>query len=265
MSAVPHSFAANALRAALPGALHGVWRGDTLAACAGARALASGHAALDRHLPDGGWPVGALSEILLPPHGRAEWSLVLPVLGAAVPRAADRLVLVAPPHDPFLPALQAAGVPAGRVCRIVPDPRGRAMAVPWACEQALRCRDVRAVLAWLPQSTPAVLRRLQLAAAQHQQLLWVFRPAQARTQASPAPLRLWVEHQGDTLAVHVLKRRGPPLAQPVVLPARGPLLAAVLQAQAQRRQQAQVAAWGMAAHTPQEVADALACLALATP
>ena len=138
------------------------------------------------------------------------------------------------------------------------------MAAAWACEQALRCRDVRAVLAWLPQVPAAVLRRLQLAAAQHRQLLWVMRPERSRAQASPAPLRLWLQPQGEELHVHVVKRRGPPLAQPVALPARTPVLAAALQAQAQWRRQVQAAAWGMGGHTPQEVEDALACLALAT-
>ena len=100
--------------------------------------------------------------------------------------------------------------------------------------------------------------------AQHRQLLWVMRPERSRAQASPAPLRLWLQPQGEELHVHVVKRRGPPLAQPVALPARTPVLAAALQAQAQWRRQVQAAAWGMGGRTPQEVEDALACLALAT-
>ena len=44
-----------------------VWRADELAtslAGANSRVLASGHAALDAELPGGGWPVGALIEVL---------------------------------------------------------------------------------------------------------------------------------------------------------------------------------------------------------
>jgi protein ImuA len=82
-----------------------------------------------------------------------------------------------------------------------------------------------------------------------------------RQQASPAPLRLWLQARGDVLQVHVLKRRGPPLEQPVALPARGERLAAALQAQAWRRRQAQMAAWGMA--PPREESHVLAGLALA--
>lgn len=242
--------------------LPGVWRGDALAQ-AQQRVLATGHAPLDVQLPGGGWPLGAMSELLLPPHVRSEWALLLPALARLLSDAPGHAVLVAPPLEPFMPALQAAGVPVPRLCRIHPAGSGADMAAAWACEQALRCRDVRAVLAWLPQVAAPMLRRLQLAAAQNQQLLWVLRPEGARQQASPAPLRLWLQPQGDELLVHVLKRRGPPALHPVALPARGPLLAAVLQAQAERRQQAQAAARGMAAGIPQEVANAMAGLALA--
>jgi protein ImuA len=74
------------------------------------------------------------------------------------------------------------------------------------------------------------------------QLLWVLRPAHARQQASPAPLRLWVQcDAGAPLAmqvqVQVLKRRGPPLTQPVVLPGGSARLAQVLAAAAARSQQ----------------------------
>ena len=54
----------------------------------------------------------------------------------------------------------------------------------WACEQALRCAEVAAVLAWLPRARVGELRRLQLAAAQHESLLFVFRPESAAQAAS---------------------------------------------------------------------------------
>ncbi|WP_313313451.1 translesion DNA synthesis-associated protein ImuA [Pulveribacter sp.] len=228
----------NALPSSLPlPSLPGLWRGQD---CLGApqRVVASGHAALDAELPAGGWPLGALTEVLLEPAAHAEWALVLPALAARLQGSAGRAVLAAPPLEPFTPALQAAGVPAGRLCCIWPHD---ATAAAWACEQALRCRDVSAVLAWLPQAPPSVLRRLQLVAAQHQQLLWVFRGSrQDRQAASPAPLRLWLERaQHRHLLVHLLKRRGPPMGRPVALPASSALLAEVLAAQARRRQQLQ--------------------------
>lgn len=245
----------------------GVWRGGAWAQ-ADQPVLDTGHGPLNAELPGGGWPLGSMSELLLPLHARCEWTVLLPALARLLADGerdgAGHAVLVAPPLEPFMPALQAAGVPAERLCCIHPcGGPGAGMAAAWACEQALRCRDVRAVLAWLPQLAAPPLRRLQLAAAQHRQLLWVLRPEGARAQASPAPLRLWLRPEGERLLVHVFKRRGPCATHPVALSAHGAQLAAVLQAQAWRRRQAQAAAWGMATSASPEAANAVAGLAAA--
>ena len=224
----------------LPFAVPGVWHADVLGAGL-SQAQPTGHALLDAQLPGGGWPLGALSEVLQPRQGRNEWPLVLPALAAATARRPGVVVAVAPPQEPFGPALQAQGLPAGRLCVV----RAEASAALWATEQALRCRDVQAVLAWLPQVAPAALRRLQLAAARQQQLLWVFRPVSAAPQASPALLRLQVQgRDGEPtgLRVRILKRRGPPLEQALDLPGCHPRLAQALAAQARRREAAQNAA-----------------------
>lgn len=240
----------------------GVWRGDAWMQTQ-QQVLDTGHEPLNAQLPGGGWPLGSMTELLLPLHAHCEWSLLLPALAHLLADMPGHAVLVAPPLEPFMPSLQAAGVPAQRLCCIRPSGPGAGMAAAWACEQALRCRDVRAVLAWLPQVATPLLRRLQLAAAQHRQLLWVLRPEGARAQASPAPLRLWLQHQGGKLLVHVFKRRGPSAMHPVTLPVHGALLAAVLQAQAWRRQQAQAAAWGMTTLAREELAHVVAGLATA--
>ncbi|RYF07772.1 MAG: translesion DNA synthesis-associated protein ImuA [Comamonadaceae bacterium] len=218
----------------------GVWRGsDWSSDGLTQRTRPSGHALLDAQLPGGGWPLGAMAEVLQPAHAVREWPLVLPGLARAIADgAAGRVVLIAPPHEPFAPALQAAGLPAQRLCRVLAAAH-QATEAAWAGEQALRCRDVLAVLAWLPQAQPQTLRRLQLAAAQHGRWLWVFRPDTLREQSSPAPLRLWVQGGGGQLQVRFIKRRGAPLLEPVVLPLRNAGLAAVLDAQARRKRQAQ--------------------------
>lgn len=245
----PHPF----LRVAfdLPSAVPGVWHADTLGA-GGHQGVSTGHELLDAQLPGGGWPVGALSEVLQPMAGLHEWQLVLPALARATARRTGTVVVVAPPYEPFGPALQAQGLLAERLCVVRAD---SATAALWAAEQALRCRDVLAVMAWLPQAQPAALRRLQLAAAQQQQLLWVFRPASAVPQASPALLRLLVQGlamPGDAatspgMQVQILKRRGPPLAQGLELPGCHPRLAQVLLAQAERRRAAQAQASALVA------------------
>jgi protein ImuA len=85
------------------------------------------------------------------------------------------------------------------------------------------------VLAWLPQSSSAQLRRLQIAAQQHRQLLFVFRPLRHLQDASPARVRLQLAGT-DAMEVRILKRRGPPLERPLQLPAHPPRLTALLQA-----------------------------------
>lgn len=231
MSAVP----LRSLTASAPPRLAGVWLADQLGTAAMARVQATGHAGLDAQLPGGGWPVGAMTEVLQPAAGLHVWQLVLPALAQATAARPGAVVLVAPPYEPFAPALRAGGLDAARLCRVQTTSAAQSL---WAAEQALRCRDVQAVLAWLPQAAPESLRRLQLSAAQMGQLLWVFRPARARQQASPAPLRLWVEavdgSGGAQMQVQVLKRRGPPMEQPLVLPASHAALAQVLAASAAR-------------------------------
>ena len=220
-----------------------VWPADTLGSAAGAT-LASGHAALDAVLPGGGWPLDALSELLQPPGLHAEWRLLLPALVRLQQASPGALVLVGPPHVPFGPALQAQGLAVQRLLWLqVSEPQARL----WATEQALRCAGVQAVLAWLPQVRAEPLRRLQLAAQTHGKPLFAVRPAQAQGESSPAVLRLllapWsdslaaqTQAQGaDALGLQVLKRRGPPLLQPLLLPGRQGRLSAwlALGAQAQ--------------------------------
>lgn len=222
----------DAYAAAQPGGLSQVWHAESLAQTAGSTA-SSGFPALDAELPGGGWPVGAMSEILHAGPETFAWPLLLPVLSRAVSASGRPVALVGAPHAPFGPALAAQGLPPEALLWVRCD---AAPARLWACEQALRCADVAAVLAWLPQARVGELRRLQLAAAQFDSLLWVFRPVAVAGQASPARLRLQVEAGADDmLSVQLLKRRGPPLAAPVELAAHPARLAAVLAASRQRR------------------------------
>lgn len=229
-----------------------VWRADALAGASGAT-LASGHGALDAELPGGGWPVGALCEILQPPGVCQEWRLLLPVLA----RTPGPVVLVGPPHEPFGPGLAAQGLDARRLLWV-----GAALPAQrlWAAEQALRCAEVGAVLAWLPQVRAEQLRRLQLAAQTHSKLLFVLRPSGAQSESSPAVLRLLLgsarplkvalaagragpmaafaggDVTSDALQVQILKRRGAPLAHTLVLPARPASLAVLLALRGERLQ-----------------------------
>ena len=207
-----------------------VWQADALASATG-RVLATGDTALDAQLPGGGWPLGALSEILQPPGVHNEWRLLLPALARSGTAA---VVLVGAPYMPFGPALGAQGLVPQRLLWVsAPEgAKGGAQRL-WATEQALRCADVDAVLAWLVQVRPEQLRRLQMAAAEYNKLLFVLRPEQAQHESSPAVLRLWAapsQDGADTLEVRALKRRGPPMEQPLHLSARPARLACLLKA-----------------------------------
>ncbi len=189
-----------------------LWRGNSLAPAL--PGVATGFAELDAVLPGGGWPVGALTEILPARAGMGELSLLAPAL-ARLSREDERwLVWVAPPHVPYAPALAAAGIELARL--IVVRPRTASEAL-WATRQALASKSASAVLAWLTTPDMQSLRRLQLAAEGSQTLACLFRPPHAAQDFSPAALRLRLEAQDGRLAVHVLKRRGARLARPLLL------------------------------------------------
>ena len=200
------------------------------------------HAALDAELPGGGWPLGALIELLQPARDAAMWSLLLPAVAARQCASGGAVVLVNPPHEPFLPAFSAAGLSPSSLLWVRGDTPAAQL---WASEQALRCADAAVVLAWLPRARAGDLRRLHAAAAMRaDSLLFVLRPDTALAASSCARLRLRVtvgeggkarEDAAPSLCVDILKRRGPPLTASIHLPAQSPPLRALLSASAQQR------------------------------
>lgn len=192
-----------------------VWLGDRLAVQAKGT-LTTGFASLDAELPGGGWPRGSLVELVTARGGSGELSLLLPALRQCASEAP--CVLVAPPWLPHAPAW-AAQLPLARL--LVVQATGEDVA--WSVEQLLASGALGALLAWLPAGRDnKVLRRLQLAAEQGRAPAFLFRPPACAGQASPAPLRLRLEGTADGLRVSVLKRRGPPCAQPLVLAVERP-------------------------------------------
>src|SRR5512147_2521879 len=190
----------------------GIWRGDQLAQM-GEEALPTGFGELDEQLPGGGWPRGALTEILLEREGIGELRLLLSAL-ARVSAKCDWRVWVAPPHVPYAPALSVAGVNLKHLLVAQPQSAGDAW---WTAEQALRSGACSAVLAWLGSPDERRMRRLQLGAESGRAWGVLFRSASAAQERSTAALRLRLEATSSGLAVHILKRRGGQVSRPVLV------------------------------------------------
>jgi hypothetical protein len=163
----------------------------------------TGNASLDARLPGGGWPRGALSEILIENDGIGECSLLLPAL-AALTQAGRRVVFVAPPYVPYPPALAEAGIDLAHVLHIDAADAD----THWTAEQCLRAGCCGAVLSWMPRTDYRQLRRLQLAAETGAAIGFVFRPLAAARETSPAALRVQVSMAESGPRVEILKCRG---------------------------------------------------------
>ncbi len=195
-----------------------VWRGRSQVRPAAG--LASGYAALDRHLPDGGWPQHSLTEILTEHYGIGELRLLMPALArlcADEDHADDArrepgwIAWIAPPLQPYPPALQHWGIDLSRV--LIVRPRD-ASEVLWSAEQALASGTCAAVLLWPRKLDDQAGRRLQLAAEKGGSWAIAFRPFAARTEPSAAALRLELRSDTNGTRLCILKSRG---GRPAVL------------------------------------------------
>ncbi|CAM4348672.1 Cell division protein [Bordetella tumbae] len=194
-----------------------LWRATQLAHGA-QRGVATGYATLSAQLPGGGWPSGALIELLTPHAGIGEIRLLQPALAQL-----DRhhpIALVQPPHVPHQACWQGWRLNPEQLLWIAPE---RPLDALWAAEQILKHGSCGALLCWLPRVRPESLRRLHLAAQMADTLCFVLRPATAAQQASPAPLRLALAPAPGGLSVHILKRRGPSCTEPLSLVFESPM------------------------------------------
>jgi hypothetical protein len=183
----------------------GLWRArETGEATPGLAVRPTGYAALDRCLPGGGWPAQGLIEILTDRHGVGELSLLMPALAALSHEEQGKgwLAWVAPPYQPYAPALAACGIDI-RCLLLV-----RAQPAEWAMEQALRSGACSAVLGWAAFRDRQGLRRLQLAAEQSRCMAVLFRTLSDADEPSPAVLRIALEAGRAGLGVRILKSRG---------------------------------------------------------
>ena len=193
-----------------------IWRGSSqIDARAG---LASGYPKLDRCLPGGGWPLAALTEILIEQYGIGELRLLMPALAQLSVEKTQAeytepgwIAWIAPPFQPYAPALQQYGIDLSRMLIVRPKDDSELL---WSAEQALSSGTCAAVLLWPGTLDDRASRRLQLAAEKGHSWAIAFRPLTERQQPSAAALRIELQSTGQGTRVHILKSRG---GRPAVL------------------------------------------------
>jgi hypothetical protein len=179
-----------------------LWRGDQLAFTTSA--VSTGFPDLDSQLPGNGWPLDALTEVMLEQPGIGEMRLFFPALKRVVAEGKS-VVLVSPPYVPYAPALLQQGLDPSQIALIsAPGQKDQF----WAFEQALRSRSCGAAMIWLAAVDEKHMRRLQLAANNGKGLAIVFRPAPTCIGSTWTALRLHLFPDETYLGVRILKRRG---------------------------------------------------------
>ncbi|MDN3639389.1 SOS cell division inhibitor SulA [Simiduia curdlanivorans] len=181
--------------------------------------ISTGFRALDAALHDGGWPLGATTELL---SDGLNWPLLLPAL---MPRLPGYVFLIDPPCVPSAAYLAHMGVAPEQLLVL------RNISVYdnlWAADQALRAGASALVCQWLPNKGVADrdLRQLQQAAVKGGAWHVLLRSRQAARTAAPAALRLAADVCDAGLQLTVLKQRGGWAGQEVQL-ALWPQLAAL--------------------------------------
>lgn len=167
---------------------------DRVRAQPGQAALSLGLGALDAALPGGGLVRGGVHELITAPgdaaaHGFAASLLSRlpdtqgPILWCRLSAPADPLSLA---DMPYGPGLAGMGLDPSRLILVRPGCLDDAL---WVLEEALRCRNLAAVVGDGVQPSPVAGRRLQLAAEQGGALGLMILPPLARPPPSVALTR----------------------------------------------------------------------------
>ncbi|MDC0936625.1 hypothetical protein OAS39_10085 [Pirellulales bacterium] len=177
---------------------------------AGERRFLSGSPALDRWLPDRGFRPGSL----------VEWIAATPGCGASLlalaavrerQRAGGVAAVIDRGRKFYPPAAAAWGIDLATTLVIRPKNHSDEL---WAIDQALRSRQLAAVIAWPETIDSYAFRRLQLAVEESGTLGLLVRNASARREPTWAHVRLNVDSQaaatGEDWRLHVelLRCRG---------------------------------------------------------
>jgi protein ImuA len=171
----------------------------------------TGFAALDKLL-GGGWPQHTVIE--LQSHGAcAEVQLIDKALDGSGSELLQ--IWINPPAQLCAEYLLQQQRPLHQVLQLQAPRSADAL---WAAELCLKSGSCADVLLWQHQLNLTQLKRLQLAAAQGQSQLYLFRPALAEQQLLPWALSLQLLPVSAGLQIRILKRKGGWQQQELLLP-----------------------------------------------
>lgn len=190
-----------------------LWRGSQLGRASG-QTVDTGYAALSAELPGGGWPQGALVELLLQQKGTGEIRLLAPALASISSRS---IAVLQPPHLLNAAALPYVGVPTEKIILLRPKLTADAL---WSAEQILKAGTCGALIFWQENIRTESLRRLQVVAKACNALFFVIRPLARAVDPSPAELRLTVRPCEGGVSIEVIKRKGRTMAGSLVIELR---------------------------------------------
>lgn len=166
----------------------------------------SGYVALDNLLNGGGWPLGAVTEILCSQPGQGELRLVIPFLEQLGQQDLRWQLWLNPPYQPYGPGLNAWGLNTDKMLICQADKPEDLL---WSIEQGITTGGASVVLAWVEALDKAQLRRIQLASEKNGIATFLFRSLKFRHAQSVSALRLAINMmEQQRVQLDILKRRG---------------------------------------------------------
>ena len=179
-----------------------IWRGTS--GFTNTPSLPTGYPQLDQCLPGGGWPLGALTEILVENIAETPLWLITPAL-VTLGHEQRWQAWIAPTGIPYAPALANAGINLSKMLLIHPPTRNDLL---WTIEQSLGSNICSAVLSWPQELRGTASRRLQLAAKRGRSWGLCFCSCSHMQYQTMAALRLLFRPNRQGAEVTILKCRG---------------------------------------------------------
>ncbi|VUD68087.1 hypothetical protein TDB9533_03980 [Thalassocella blandensis] len=182
-----------------------IWRGHSHAFVK-QHVISSGYEALDEGLQHKGWPLSCLIEVCQAFHA-CEWWLFHPGINQLLQRSQGYIALLNPPALPFVAGLQQLQIETQRLLIIQSKTAAEFVT---SFSELSQCDACTVVLAWQPKQALnyTALRKLQLSTQDQHGLYVVFRHAQAKSQSSPASLRLLVSPKTQNIHLNIFKQKG---------------------------------------------------------